>query len=58
MQATLIRPAGGLAVGQRQPRPHRRRGVEQADHGVAQLGPLGLADRRQGTGLVALACRI
>jgi hypothetical protein len=53
----LLDPAGGLgdlAVGQRQPGPNRRQGVEQADHGGAQLDPLGLTDRRQRAGPVTL----
>ena len=56
-EATLLDPEGGgvdLAVGQGQLDAHRRCGVEQADHCVAQLDLLGLSDRLQGAGAVTL----
>ncbi len=48
-EAALLRPAGGsseIALGQQQPRPLRRDGVEHP--GRARLGLPGLADGRQG----------
>jgi hypothetical protein len=49
-EATLLCSAGGrgdVTLGQQQPRPLRRDGVEQAGHRRARCGPLGLAHRLQ-----------
>src|SRR5262245_36552427 len=45
---------GALAVGEQQPRPPHRHGVEKRYHPWARLNPLGLADRVQRTGRIAL----
>ena len=50
-------PAGGrgdVAVGQQQPRPQGREGVEQAGHAGARRGPLSMADCLQGAGRIPL----
>ncbi len=54
-EAFLFRPAGRsgqVALGQQQPRPFGRDGVEQAVHGGARRELRGLADGGQGTGLI------
>jgi hypothetical protein len=56
VQATLVRPAGGrrdIALGQQQPRPLRRDGVEQGGHVRARRDPPGLFHRLQGASMVA-----
>ena len=60
-EAAFFHPAGGrsdLALGQQQPRPLRRDGVEQAGHSRARRHPPGLAHRLQRTSVVPWACRI
>ena len=44
--------SGQVALGQQQPRPFRRDGVEQAVHGGARRELRGLADGVRGTGLI------
>ena len=56
-KATALAPAvggGDVALGEQQPRPLRRDGVEQVGHVRTWRHPLGLADRLQGTRVVAL----
>ena len=56
-EAAFLRPAGGpgdVTLGQQQPGPLRRDGIEQARHVRARRGQPGLADRLEGAGRLAV----